>query len=159
MEYMSIDVTIKVGFKIEKTGFRGGVSFVMVNGPTDFMFSVFPILFFVIFFLVLGIFIFGLVKSIGQWKYNNSQPILSVIARVTSKRTHSTSSIHNDAGETGMHHVHSSTTYFITFEVESGDRMEFIVDGREYGQLAENDVGKLNFQGTRFLGFTRSNSC
>lgn len=36
-----------------------------------------------------------------------------------------------------MHHSHSSTTYFVTFEVESGDRMEFMVDGREYGLLAD----------------------
>ncbi|TGE37345.1 DUF2500 domain-containing protein [Desulfosporosinus fructosivorans] len=130
----------------------------MDNGPPNFLFSVAPIIFFVVFFLVFGIIIFGIVKSIGQWKYNNSQPILSVIAKVTAKRPHSTSSIHNGAGETGMHHVHSSTTYFVTFEVESGDRMEFMVNGSEYGQLAEDDIGKLNFQGTRYLSFLRSNA-
>ena len=130
----------------------------MDNGPPDFMFSVVPIFIFVVFVLVFGIIIFGIIKSIGQWRYNNTQPILSVVAKVTSKRTHSTSSIQNDAGETGMHHVQSSTSYYVTFEVESGDRMEFMIGGREYGQLADNDIGKLSFQGTRFLGFTRNNS-
>ena len=128
------------------------------NGPSDFMFTLVPVFMAIIFILVFGIIIFGVIKGIGQWKYNNSQPILSVVAKVTSKRTHSTSSIHNGAGETGMHHSQSSTTYYIAFEVESGDRIEFMVDGREYGQLADNDIGTLNFQGTRFLGFARSKS-
>ena len=49
----------------------------------------------------------------------------------------------------------TSTTYYATFEVESGDRIEFLINGWEYGQLAEGDMGKLSFQGTRYLGFVR----
>jgi len=128
------------------------------NGPFDFMFSLAPMFIAIIFILVFGMIIIGIIKGIGQWKYNNSQPILSVVAKVTSKRTHSTSSIHHGAGETGIHRSQSSTTYYIAFEVESGDRMEFMVGGHQYGQLAEDDIGKLNFQGTRFLDFTRSKS-
>ena len=47
------------------------------------------------------------------------------------------------------------TWYYATFQVESGDRMEFAVDGMEYGMLAEGDMGKLSFQGTRYLSFER----
>ena len=43
----------------------------------------------------------------------------------------------------------------ISFEVESGDRMEFELRGNEYGLLAEGDLGKLTFQGTRYLSFER----
>ncbi|NMA03148.1 MAG: DUF2500 domain-containing protein, partial [Clostridiales bacterium] len=43
--------------------------------------------------------------------------------------------------------------YYVTFQVESGDRMEFRVSGKEYGLLAEGDVGKLTFQGTRYHEF------
>lgn len=46
--------------------------------------------------------------------------------------------------------------YYVTFEVESGDRMEFSVYGKEYGMLAEGDEGKLTFQGSRYLGFERA---
>lgn len=53
-----------------------------------------------------------------------------------------------------MHH--SSTRYYATFQVESGDRMELAVSGPEYGMLAEGDRGTLTFQGTRYLGFERS---
>lgn len=33
--------------------------------------------------------------------------------------------------------------------------MEFNVSNKDYGMIAENDIGKLTFQGTRFLGFDR----
>jgi hypothetical protein len=35
--------------------------------------------------------------------------------------------------------------------------MEFKIRDTEYGMLAEKDVGKLTFQGTRYLGFERDN--
>jgi len=60
---------------------------------------------------------------------------------------------HNGAGN--HHHYHTSTSYYVTFQVESGDRMELHVAGEEYGMLIEGDSGKLSFQGTRFLGFER----
>mgnify|MGYP000784206328 FL=1 len=47
----------------------------------------------------------------------------------------------------------TDTTYYVTFQVESGDRMELSVDDSEYGMLVEGDEGKLTFQGSRYLGF------
>ena len=44
----------------------------------------------------------------------------------------------------------------MTFQVDSGDRMELSVSGSEYGMLVEGDRGKLSFQGTRYLSFERS---
>ena len=41
----------------------------------------------------------------------------------------------------------------MTFQVESGDRMELRVSRSEYGLLAERNQGNLSFQGTRYLGF------
>ena len=46
-------------------------------------------------------------------------------------------------------------SYYATFEVESGDRLELQVSDYEYGQLAEGDRGKLTFQRKRFLKFER----
>ena len=54
-----------------------------------------------------------------------------------------------------MGHTSASTTYYVTFEVASGDRMELRLQGHEYGLIVEGDRGELTFQGTRFLGFTR----
>jgi hypothetical protein len=53
-------------------------------------------------------------------------------------------------------HSSTSTSYYVTFEVESGDRMELHVEGHEYGLLVEGDKGDLSFQGTRYLGFVRN---
>ena len=35
-------------------------------------------------------------------------------------------------------------------------RSEFHVSGKEYGMLAEGDIGTLTFQGTRYIDFTRT---
>ncbi|HCL03961.1 MAG TPA: hypothetical protein DHW61_16405 [Lachnoclostridium phytofermentans] len=57
--------------------------------------------------------------------------------------------------------LHSYSTHdlfglhFVTFQFESGDRLELGVSGQQYGLLGEGDVGKLTFQGTRFLSFER----
>ena len=44
----------------------------------------------------------------------------------------------------------------LSFQVDSGDRMELSVAGTEYGMLVEGDRGELSFQGTRYLGFVRT---
>lgn len=49
----------------------------------------------------------------------------------------------------------TSTRYFATFQVESGDRMELQMNGQDYGMLVEGDRGRLTFQGTRYLDFQR----
>ena len=36
------------------------------------------------------------------------------------------------------------------------ERMEFSMEGEDFGLLAEGDVGLLTFQGSRYLGFDRS---
>jgi hypothetical protein len=77
-----------------------------------------------------------------------------VPATVVAKRTNVSHHHHNHGG-TGMHHTTHSTTYYVTFQVESGDRMELHVAGHEFGMLIEGDRGDLTFQGTRYLGFER----
>lgn len=59
-------------------------------------------------------------------------------------------------GANDMDYCTTDTTYYVTFQVESGDRMELRMTGRDYGMLFEGDRGTLHFQGTRYLGFDRS---
>ena len=115
------------------------------------MFNVAGIMFTVIFVLVIGVFITIFVKGIGQWNKNNKSPRLTVPATLIAKRTNV--SRHHHGGD--HHHHHTSTSYYATFQVESGDRMEFLISGQEYGLLMEGDRGNLSFQGTRYLGFAR----
>lgn len=125
----------------------------------DTTFSIMSILFPIVFLCILGFFIVTIVRGIGTWNKNNHSPQLSVTARVVSRRAEvSHHSFANGGDVTGSqgYSTSSSTRYYVTFEVESGDRMEFSVDGREYGMLAEGDTGKLTFQGTRYLSFVRN---
>ena len=112
-------------------------------------FQLFDVMFFLIFFLILGMFLFMIVKGLSTCNKNNHSPRLTVDATVVAKRTDVT---HHHNGDNMATH---STWYYATFQVESGDRMELQVSGREYGMLAEGDIGKLTFQGTRYLSFER----
>lgn len=103
------------------------------------------------FFVILILFVVFAVKGIARWNKNNHSPRLTVPALLVAKRTNV--SHHHMAGE--HHHMDTSTTYYATFQVDSGDRMEFRVSGYEYGMLVEGDHGSLSFQGTRYLGFER----
>lgn len=118
----------------------------------DGMMSVFPIFFFIVFALVIGAILVGLIRQAGEWHRNNQSPRLTVPVAVVSKRTEVSSS----ASTAGQHmHTSSTTSYYVTFEVRSSDRMELEVSGKEYGMIAEGDIGILTFQGTRFLSFER----
>ncbi len=116
-------------------------------------FGLFGVMFAIVFVLVIGMFIVTAVKGISQWNKNNNSPRLTVPATVVAKRTNV--SHHGHGGANGHHHHHTSTSYYVTFQVESGDRMELHVAGMEYGMLIEGDRGNLTFQGTRYLGFAR----
>ena len=108
--------------------------------------SVFPVLFTVMFVLILGVIIATLVRNVGQWHKNNKSPRLTVQATVVSKRMEVTR--HHDVNS---HMSHSSTWYYATFQVESGDRMELSIPDRDYGYLVEGDEVLVAF----FLGAGR----
>ena len=102
-------------------------------------FSLFRVLFMVVFLAILAMVIVNALRGVRQWNTNNQAPVLSVFATVVAKRE-----------EFSYHHHHNnmamntgSTSYYLTFEVESGDRMEFRVSGRESGMLVEQDFGTL----------------
>lgn len=118
----------------------------------------FEIMFGIVFIMVIATFIVTFVKVISTWNKNNHSPRLTVEATVVAKRMDVSHHSHANAGDaTGAHghHTTSSTWYYVTFQVESGDRMELAISGNEYGMLIEGDFGKLTFQGTRYLGFQR----
>ena len=115
----------------------------------DVTFSIMQIMVPVIFVLVFGIIIVTMVRGVGEWNKNNQSPKLTVPVTVVAKR----SDVHR-----GIETMHTFTSYYVTFQVESGDRMEFEVSDMEYGMLAEGDRGMLTFQGTRYLSFQRNES-
>ena len=127
-------------------------------GGFDEGFGVMGTLFPIAFVLVLALIMATIIRGVVQWNRNNRSPRLTVYARVVAKREDVSHHRHANAGDiTGAHGYYTtgSTTYYATFEVDSGDRMELALSGEAYGQLAEGDGGYLTFQGTRYLDFVR----
>ena len=112
-----------------------------------FAFGTFGIVFILIFalssLLFIGLFAFILIKNFTQKQKNDASPRIAVDAEVVAKRTY----VQGD---------HAYTTYYATFQVDSGDRMELMVPYNQFGYLIEGDRGRLTFQGTRFLQFERT---
>ena len=122
------------------------------------MFGLMNAIFPIMFITVVGIIIFSLVQRIITWNKNNQSPRLTVPVVVVAKRENITQHQHANAGDSsGAHgfHTTTSTSYYVTFQVESGDRIELCVSGTDYGMLVEGDTGRLTFQGTRYLSFER----
>ncbi len=109
----------------------------------EIMFILAPILSLAIFGLAFGIIISTLVKGAKQNRQNNASPRVTAQAQVVTKRTH----VRGD---------HAHTTYFATFQFESGDRLELEIPHNQFGYLVEGDRGKLTSQGTQFVSFERT---
>jgi hypothetical protein len=125
-----------------------------IGGFAGIMFTIVPVIIIIGFIFVFGTIILRSIQSAKQWKKNNESPVLTVDATVVTKRS-DVHHYHRNIGTDNMHHMSSSTTYYATFQVNSGDRLEFEIRDIEYGMLVEKDTGKLTFQGSRYLGFER----
>lgn len=104
-------------------------------------------IFFPLFGLVfLGVLVFNLggsiLKTLGEQSRNESAAVLTSPARLLAKRT-----------EVKGHRNSHSTDYFATFGLESGERLELELEGKQFGLLTEGDQGELRYQGTWFLDF------
>ena len=128
----------------------------MMNDPfggSDFMFSVIPVIIGIGFVVILIIVILQAVRGVGEWSKNNHSPVLTVSAQIVAKRMQ-VNRTGNLTGE-NMNTNQNITTYYVTFQVESGDRIALKVPDQAYGLLVEGDTGQLTFQGTRYKGFER----
>ncbi|MCR5611314.1 MAG: DUF2500 family protein [Clostridiales bacterium] len=101
------------------------------------------------FFIAAAMMIFGsgiafIIRKIVQEVNNSSLPEEQLEAVVVAKRMHMT------GGE------HAATFYYATFEFTDDRRMELVMNGSQYGALAEGDRGVLVKKGTRFVSFRRT---
>lgn len=118
------------------------------------MFYFVPFFIGIVFIIVIGTLIYTIGQNILEWQRNNASPIISVPALIVAKRFDVQH--HAQAGSPNqVSHSSASTTYFVTFEMADSERIEFRVRNKEYGLLAERDIGILTYQGSRYLGFER----
>lgn len=104
----------------------------------NIMFTIMPIIMLVMFVFVFGIIIYRVISTAKD----KTKPIIPVRGKIVSKRTRITGQ-------------HSSTSYYATFELENGERMEFAIPSHQAGFLVEGDSGILSFQGSLFVKFER----
>jgi hypothetical protein len=89
--------------------------------------------------------LYPIVRAAIQGIRTRRLPVASMSARVVGKRTW-----------TGGYLFHMvSTDYYVTFQLDTGERREFRVTGHAYGTLVAGDDGLLSAQGMRFVGFER----
>lgn len=90
--------------------------------------------------------VMGSGKLFLQWRANEAAPVVRVDAMVVSSRKRV-----RRRRQAGV----DPSTYMVTFEEPSGERLELQVRGRYMADLTEGVQGLLTYQGTRFLGFVR----
>lgn len=115
----------------------------------ELIFKIFPIIFCVTLLGILLPIIFVFIRNVSEWFSNNNLPIEEIDAKVISKRQ-TFNRITQD-----IMHFHTRTDHYITFEFKNGQRKEFYVSGDIYGLVKEQDFGKLEFQGTKYIDFER----
>lgn len=116
--------------------------------------AVFPLLFLIVFIFIISTIIGSFVSRAKRERKNDASPRVTANAKVVSKRMQVGENRQRHSND-DMMHSYTYSKYFATFEFDSGDRLELPVDGSEYGLLVEGDTGKLTFQGTRYLSFSR----
>ena len=112
--------------------------------------SGFDMLIFVAVFLVMSAAVVFCFQNFTQWQRNQTAPRLIVGADVVSKRGDDPGDAENPPPLNG--------DYFVTFEMEGGDRMELKLPGRDFRRIAEGDFGRLTFQGSRYIAFVPESS-
>ena len=90
--------------------------------------------------------VMGSGKLFLQWRANEAAPVVRVDAMVVSSRKRVAR--RRRAGV-------DPSTYMVTFEEPSGERLELQIRGVYMADLTEGVQGLLTYQGTRFLGFVR----
>ena len=99
-----------------------------------------------IFLIVIGTFIYVLVRGLSRWISNNATEISTKRSTVTDKRTEVWG---------GSSDSSANTNYYITFELEDHTRVELHVRANQFGLISIGDQGELTYQGTRFKEFNR----
>ncbi|WP_291574456.1 DUF2500 domain-containing protein [Clostridium sp. UBA4548] len=86
--------------------------------------------------------------------YNSSKPVLTVEGRIISKRFKTFQDTQNFGDMIPSYNY--LAMYYVTFELEDKEQLEFCVSANEYEEFNEGDTGKLSYQGNKYLGFERS---
>ncbi|MBP2024309.1 hypothetical protein J2Z44_004169 [Clostridium punense] len=112
---------------------------------------IFTIMLFFMFLIASLGFLNMMFNNFIPWSHNSSMPLVTAKAKIISKRFRTFQD--NQTFGDMLPSYNYSTLYYITFQLEDGEELEFSVTAVEYEELQEGQQGKINYQGNRFLGF------
>lgn len=92
-----------------------------------FFFKIFILFFF-------GFIAFIIIKSLRTWMTNNASPLIKVRSTAVTKRTE----VWGGGGDS-----RAQTSYYVTFQLVDGNRLELQVRDQDYGLIVEGDRGEL----------------
>lgn len=107
-----------------------------------------PVLLFVV------IIVFILIKAVkknSQREKNALRPVLTVRARVKSRRL-----IIRPNNITALGVATDTLEGKVVFEAEDGEELEFRLIGKTYRDIFDGDEGMLTYQGSDFISFERN---
>jgi hypothetical protein len=99
-----------------------------------------------VFTLVVGTFLFVIIRGLKLWLSNNAAELVSQRCSVVDKRTE----VWGGAGESS-----TNTNYYITFQFVDNTRKELPISPKHFGVIVIGDQGELTYQGSRFKEFKR----
>ena len=88
----------------------------------------FPLMFLVVFIFIISTIVGSLVSGAKRKHKNDQSPRVTADAKVVSKRMQ-VGQNRQSSGDNDMMRSYTYSKYFVTFEFESGDRLELPVDG------------------------------
>ena len=113
--------------------------------------------FYIIPFIILFAAIIGvsLIIIVAHWIKDRRSPRIVVQATISDKRIQKdyVSRLRNASPGT---HLHRIITYYVIFDLETGEHIELRISKLKYAELKKGSSGKLTFQGTRYIGFERN---
>lgn len=101
--------------------------------------------------LLVAVFVYAVVNYLRS----RESHVRSSHARLVEKRVEKHLVDEGPEGDPRGHREHDAPRYYGTFEMEHGERREFLLHASEYGALAEGDRGVLRYQGEWFKDFAR----
>ena len=110
-----------------------------------------PILFVLLLLAAGGFAVVKVVQTHSRRQHALPSPVRTIRASVVSKRA---TVIQNwDTHPVPSDYVRPSMVYYVTFQSESGEQLEFSVQEAVYHTLFTGDTGRLTFQGAQYFAF------
>ena len=102
------------------------------------------------------IIITSIIIIIVNWLKNKLSPKVVVQSTISNKYMKKNNVYRQGDFAPGIH-LREIITYYVTFNIESGEDIEFRVSKSKYLKLKKGNKGKLTYQGGRFIRFDRYN--